>query len=46
MSINWVELGLALLIASACLGGPVLIVMVLLDLSSPKRRERKAKHDK
>jgi len=36
---NWVELLLALVIAAVCLGVPVLIVMVLLDMTNRKRQK-------
>jgi len=38
---NLVELILALGIAAVCLGVPILILMVILDLSNPKHRKKR-----
>jgi hypothetical protein len=38
---NWVELILAILIAAVCLGVPLLIVVLVLDLTDRRRRRRK-----
>jgi hypothetical protein len=38
---NWVELILAILIAAVCFGVPLLIVVLVLDLTDRRRRRRK-----
>ena len=38
---NWVELILALGIAAVCLGVPILILFLILNLTDPKRRKKR-----
>jgi hypothetical protein len=38
---NWVELILALGIAAVCLGVPILILFLILELTNPKHRKKR-----
>jgi hypothetical protein len=38
---NWVELILALGIAAVCLGVPILLLMLILNLSNPRNRNKR-----
>lgn len=38
---NWVELILALGVAAVCLGVPILLLLLILNLSDPKRTNKR-----